>query len=423
MTIRTLLERRATIKTELETIHTANPDALTGEAETRWNTLTGELSGLEAKISRQAVVDDLERRIAGQPLTGSGDRHLDQEIRTGFSLVRAIASQVPGLNVDAAREREISQEIARRSGRTFQGIAIPTAVFETRVQTAGTDPSGGYLVGTDHRADQYIDLLRTLPAVRRMGARVLSGLSGNLEIPKQTGATTGGWVGENQALTLSDMAFGSLAMTPRHAGCVTEFSRQLLQQASPDVETLIRRDFALELARVLDVAAISGSGVSSQPLGILNTPGIGSVAMGANGGSLSYDACADLMGQLADMNADEGTTSFLTNTKVRRQAAKIKDGVGEPLGVGVVFQGQPVTYTNNIPSNLVKGSSGAVCSALIYANWADLLIGIWAELDLLVNPYETTAYQKGAVQVRGMMTVDIGVRHAESFAAIRDIVA
>ena len=424
MSIRNLLERQYAIKADLAAINTANPDStLPAEAQIRWDTLQTELSAVESRIDRQTTIDDGERRIAGQPVSGTGDRHLDAEIRSGFSIVRAIAAQVPGLNVDAGREREISTEVARRSGRTFQGIAVPLAALEQRVQVTSPDTAGGYLVATDHRADQYIDLLRTLPAVRRMGARILSGLTGNVEIPRQTGASTGGWVGENQALTASDLAFGSMSMRPNHAGCITEFSRNMLQQSSPDIEALVRRDFAAELARVLDVAAINGTGVSAQPQGILGTTGIGSVALGTNGGALTADSLIDLMSQVADDNAESGNLQFLTNTRVRAKAAKLKDGDGNYLGLNQVFQEMPRTISNNVPSTLTKGSSGAVCSAVIYGNWSDLLIGIWAELDILVNPYETTAYSKGNVQVRAMLTCDIATRHPESFAAIQDILA
>ena len=45
-----------------------------------------------------------------------------------------------------------------------------------------------------------------------------------------------------------------------------------------------------------------------------------------------------------------------------------------------------------------------------------LLVGYWSGLDLLVNPYETTAYQKGRVLVRVMRDVDVAVRHPESLS-------
>jgi Phage capsid family len=71
----------------------------------------------------------------------------------------------------------------------------------------------------------------------------------------------------------------------------------------------------------------------------------------------------------------------------------------------------------------VKGGSGAVCSAIIFGAWNELLIGIWggAGLDILVNPYAETPYSKGNIQIRGMMTVDISVRHPASFVKTADV--
>jgi HK97 family phage major capsid protein len=210
-------------------------------------------------------------------------------------------------------------------------------------------------------------------------------------------------------------------MAPKHAGALTELSRNMLMQSSPDVESLVRADFAAVLAETLDAAAIKGTGASNQPTGILSTTGIGDVAMGANGGALTADAVRDLIGKVADANADSGALAFLTNTKVKTAALKLKDAEGRYLGLDTVFPGAPAQFSNVVPSTLTKGTTAGTCSALLYGNWSDLLIGLWSEFDLLVNPYEATAYAKGNVQVRGMMTVDIAVRHAASFAAIKDI--
>ena len=112
---------------------------------------------------------------------GSGDNRLDAELRN-FSLRKAILSQVPGHNEDCARERELSGEIARRSGRPFQGIAVPMSVFhepmERRVVTSilGSPPDGGSnLVGVDHLGEQYIDRLRAALVIRQPAQGCLPG--------------------------------------------------------------------------------------------------------------------------------------------------------------------------------------------------------------------------------------------------------
>jgi HK97 family phage major capsid protein len=426
MNTRTLLEKRATIVAELRSL-TANGADLSDEQRGRFDTLKTEADALQGKIDRAAVVDDFERRVAGSPIIGSGDKNFDGELRN-FSLVRAIASQVPNLNVDAGRERELSQEVARRAGRSFQGMAVPMAVFqqpvEQRVMTTGlpVNGPGSNLIATDFRGDQYIDLLREALVVRGLGARILSGLVGNVAIPKAKTSSTAAWVNENTAIPTSDMEWEQVSMTPKHVGARTEFSRNLILQSSPDIEALVRADFAAVLAREVDRAAIIGTGVAPEPRGVLNTSGIGSVAMGTNGGALTYDAVVDLIGQVEDNHAAGANMGFLGNRQTKRAVMKMKDTTGIPLGANVVFQGMKQVYTDMLPNNLTKGS-GTGLSALVYGNWADLLLGYWSEFDLLVNPYEGVAYSKGNVQVRGMVTMDVAVRHPESFAAIKDIVA
>ena len=59
-----------------------------------------------------------------------------------------------------------------------------------------------------------------------------------------------------------------------------------------------------------------------------------------------------------------------------------------------------------MPSNLTKGT-GTNLSAIIYGNWADLIIGYWSAFDLLVNPYAAGAYARSAdVQVGRLRSLD-----------------
>lgn len=422
MTLRELREKRSRTVAAMREIAEA-PAAgadLSEEQATRFETLKTELRSVEQAIERQELIDDADRRAAGQPVTGSGDGHFDAEVRQ-FSITRAIAAQVPNLNVDAGREREVSQELARRSGFKGDGFLVPTAVFEERVltSTAPAGGPGGNLIATDHLGNQFIDRLRSAIRVRALGARVLNGLSGNVDIPRLKGSATTGWVAENQALTKSDHQFDKVVLTPKHAGALTELSRNMLLQSSPDIEALVRADFAAILAAAVDRVAINGGG-TNEPDGILQTAGIGSVAAGTNGGALTLDLVADLVGAVEDADAAEGALAYLTNTKVKRAAMKLKDGNAVPYGLEKVFPDYGRAFTNLVPSDLTKGT-GTDLSALIFGNWSDLLLGYWDAFSLLVNPYEADAYAKGNVSIRAMLTCDVAVRHPESFAAITDL--
>lgn len=430
MNTQQLLEKRAGLVRQMRDAQDAADasanGSMTPEQATAFDALKSALAALENALANRSLIEAAERRMAGSPIGGTGDRTLDGMIGD-FSITRAIAF-ASGLQVDAGREREVSAELARRSGRKFEGIAVPLAALrrpvEQRVISTST-PSGGpgsALIQTTVDGSQYIDLLRTALVIRQLGARVLMGLTANLNLPRLKGAAPAGWVAEGSPLTASDEQFDSVPLRPKHAGALVELSRNMLLQTSPDIEQLVRADLAQVLARVLDGAAITGTGAANDPTGILATAGIGSVAIGTNGGALTYGAVVDLWGAVADANAIGENAAFLGNTRVKRAVAKMTTTIGAPLGADVVFQSENTGFTNLVPSNLTKGT-GTGLSALIYGNWSDLVMGLWSELDILVNPYAAGPYAAGNVQVRAMMTCDIAVRHPQSFAAITDIVA
>lgn len=413
-----LLEQRATI---LDRMNAAN----TADDNTAFDAANEELRAVDAKIDRAKKIETAERSEPGRVLTGSTDEHLSNELRTRFSLVRALAMQAGISGHDYGFEREVQPELVKRSGRNPEGVLVPTDIFlEKRTVTTAAPAAGpgGNLIATELHGELYFDRLRAALKVQSMGATVLQGLVGNIDIPGLKTSVTTGWVAENTALSSSDPEFRKVTLTPKHAGGIAELSRNMLQQTSRDVENLVRNDFAQVLAAALDQAAINGSGTGAEPRGVLNTAGIGVHSMGTNGAALGIDTAADIMGKLIDADAPAVSRGFLTNGKVHVAAMKLKDGQARPYGIGEVFKGERVEFSNNVPSNLTKGT-GTNLSALIYGNWSDLLIGYWSAFDVLVNPYEAVAYSKGNVSIRAMLTADIAVRYAESFAAAKDVVA
>lgn len=413
MRLRDLQEQRNKAVEEMRAIADApkgDSGDLSDDQAKRFDELKQQNVNLEARIARQQALEDAERSMQGTPLAGETDTHWAEK-RRSFSLVKAIAGRA-GMNVDDANEREIAQEIRQRTGRSFDGIACPVEVFDERVEkrvlTGAGD--GSDLIATDHMGAQFIDRLREAVVVRRLGARVLRGLTGNVDIPRLASSATVGWVAENSALTPSDEAFDSVSMTPKHAGAITELSRNMLQQSSPDIEQLVRRDFAAILGSALDSVGIKGGG-ANEPDGILTTASANSVDLS----TLTWAAVQALIGTVEDEES-EGS-AFLTRGVVVRKLRTTNKVSAEPehgfiMDSRNTLDGYPVAKTSNVP--VTAGTPDT--SELIFGNFPDLLIGFWSELDILVNPYESTAYSKGNVQVRGMLTADVALRHTESFA-------
>ena len=342
-----------------------------------------------------------------------------------FSIVRALQASVSGNWSNAGLEREVQQELSRANGRESQGIFVPDNGWATRDYTKGSSTQGQKLVGVDHLADRFIDVLRARLVTAEMGATFLPGLVSDVSIPRRTAGGTAYFVAEGSNVTESTGTFDSVSMSPKVMGAFSQFSYLMQLQSTPEIEELIRQDFVALLAQKLDQVAINGGG-SNEPSGILQTSGIGSVVIGSNGGAITLDKMLDLKQTVAVDNADLPSAGFLTNTKVENALSKLKDGNSayllNPYGTEIgqqQFAGRRMMISNNVPSNLTKGSSSGVCSAAIYGNFSDLLIGLFGTLELLVDPY--TQFQSGGVGIRALQGVDVQVRHPESFGAILDI--
>ena len=89
----------------------------------------------------------------------------------------------------AAFEREASDAVAAKMGRAAQGFFVPVEV-QQRDLLVGTATAGGHTVATQVLAANFIELLRNKLAVAGLGAQFLSGLVGNIAIPRQTAGAT-----------------------------------------------------------------------------------------------------------------------------------------------------------------------------------------------------------------------------------------
>ncbi len=388
------------------------------EAETReFDAGKAEIDRLDADIRRAEFLADAERRAHAEPLTAGRDSLAGLEAR--YQIGRALADYL-----DKGRLTGVEAEFAaeHRSGRAG-GFAVPTGLLlgrrETRALTT-TTPSGGpggNMVATE--LGPMIDRQRPTLAVELMGATILSGLTSNLDLPRLKASGQAGWVAEHGAATRTDAQFDKVAMGPKTVAAEYEMSRRMMIQA-PQIETILRADIGYLLAQALDGAAIKGGG-SNEPTGILGTAGVPVVAIGTNGGALTLDHTADLIGAVDAADAI-GPRGFLTNAKVRKAAMKLKDAENRPYGVPAVFHNEPATFSNQVPGTLTKGS-GTNLSAILYGAWADLVIGYWSAVDIVVNPYHGDVASKGGALLHAFLDADIALRHAESFAVAKDVVA
>jgi len=346
--------------------------------------------------------------------------------RGEYSLGRAIRSCVErNKAMPEGFELEIHQEICKRDlGVTPGGFMVPFSEPEQDIPISRTKRdsqatvfnTGGALVPTELLPP--IELLRNRLISTQAGIRMLAGLTGgNILIPRQTAPATAYSVSEIATLTSSNLLLDQIAMAPHRAGATTNYSKQLLLQGQGPVEALIYDDAMQVLALYIDLMTIAGSGSNDQPMGILQTPGIGSVLFG---GTATYSNIINFENFLDINNADSDASCWVVTPAVKNAWKKIAvaltgstviGGVQNALWVGKGRDGEVAGYramsTNQMPNNLA-----------LFGDFSSCMMAMWGGFDVVLDPYTLA---KQAEYVLTMNTwFDIALRHPQKFCASAD---
>jgi len=397
-------------------------------------------NGSSLDVAREAVLE----KIGAKPVETVAPVDLGQQTQERYQLMDGVRALITGdwSSHGAGLVRELSQEVARTSGLTATSdrtFFVPFSALSQRATyvTSGAT-TGGNLVATDLLADDFIEALRNASPVVGLGVRTMTGLVGDVAIPRRSGvASTSYLSSETTAISQAESTFDQVTLSPKNLASLSKYSRQTLLQATPGIEELIRRDLTDGINAAIDAAVLNGSGSSGQPTGIRNTSGIGSVAMGTNGGAITLEKVVDLETEITQDNAAGPNMAYVTNAKVMGALKKLRAG-GSAAGDGsflynadltaigrgptpLTLNGYPIAVTNAVPSNLTKGSSSSVCSALVAGDFSQAMIGFYGNgLEITVGT-DADDFSKALQSVRGIVTFDVAVRQATAFASIEDI--
>lgn len=401
---------------------------MSAEEATQFDGLMDEADALTPEITRAVRAEAAAAEQAGRqaPL----NTHNDTEKRdlASYSLLKAVRSAVPGAAPLDGIELEMHQEAVREArgfGENVQGVGVPSFMVSGNVRdnsmTMPTQPADGSAV-LQKDVMSPLDFLRARTALRQLGVTYLTGLQGNISIPTQSAGAVSTWKPEVAALDKSNQQFTAADMSPKRLGTEVFRSKQFLLQTSAAIEAMLQRDIINSILEAVEVAAINGSGTGNQPLGLLNTAGIGSVALGANGGAPTRDTLIALEAAVEANNISADTLGFLINvaTKAKLKGTRTDAGSGIfVMNTNTELDGYPVQTTNLVPGNLTKGTTVGTLSAAIFGNWSDLLIGQWGGLDITVDPY--TVASLGQIKIVVQSFWDVLVQRPKAFAAAKDI--
>ena len=371
------------------------------------------LRAIESGESLDSLRNKIMNAMTAAQTTPVADLGMEPREAQKYSIVRAIRAMVDRDWSQAGLERAASKTICDRLGIDSAingGFYMPSDVqIAKRDLTVGTSSAGGYLVATNNIS--FIEMLRARARLMALGATTLSGLVGNVTVPKQTAGATGYWLAnEATAITESQQTLGQLALTPKTVGAYTEMSRLLIMQSSPSVENMVLNDLARVIALAVDLAGFEGSGASGQPTGIANTALIGSVT----GTSLAWAGVLEFQTDVAGGNALTDSCAYATTPAVAAlmmQRARFSS-TDTPLWRGSVLDGEMGGFRATSSTQLTAAS-------MIFGDFSQVVVGEWGMLEIAANPY--AAFTTAVTGIRAMQSLDIGVRQSAAFSRATSI--
>ena len=371
-------------------------------------------------------------KIESKPLSSVDDPvDIKPKEAQRYSFLRALNAASRGNWAGAGFEAEMSQEMAHKSGRQPQGFYVPDYAWREdmysakRELTVGTDASGGYFAPTAQLGSEWIGALRAKMVLADLGMRTMSGLTTKVTIPKVSAGAAAAFVAESGAVSDQTATTAQLSLSAKTLGARSSVSRLLLLESDPSIEQIVRDDLVNAIASKIQDVAIEGD-ASNEPTGVTKTSGIGSIAIGTNGGAPTWASVTGLVKEVEvdNANLNEATCGFVTNPKVKSKLANTAR-VSSTDSVMILnapwdnLYGYPIRFTTDVPSDLTKGSTSGSCSAMVYGDWSQLILASWnASPDILVDPYSSST--DGTVQIIVFSEIDLAVRHAQSFAACLD---
>jgi len=357
-----------------------------------------------AEVS-QGILDVLKARSENNPQSVAKIDMSSTEVRR-YSLLRAIRAAASNDWKNAGLELEAHKAIMARSGRNPDqrgGFFVPFEIQQRDMTSAGASGSN-YLVSTDNQPGSFIELLRNRSVAMQMGATRLSGLVGNVTIPRQTAGATAYWLAnEATDITESQPTLTQLSMAPNNVAALTEISEQMMRQSSPDAEQLVMSDLAKQIALAVDVAIIRGTG-TEQPQGIVGTSGVGAVT----GTSLGVAGILEFQTDVAAANALTANCGYVTTPAMAAKFAIVPriSGTNTPIWDGSILDGSVFGF-KAMTSNQMSAAT------MLFGDFSQVILAEWGVLELATHP---TDFAKGITGVRAWYTCDVGVRTPAAFS-------
>lgn len=400
---------------------TAETRSLTEAELTESTTLLSEIEELDTQIRTQERLQLVSLQgVAPVDMATQGNESAnDRNDVAKFSFLRAINNNEKLDGVELEMHQEGIKQL-RMINQVPTGIAIPEIVTRAG-QSIAVPADGGNSVYTEYKG--FKEFFRQALVVQDLGATVITGLQGNLSYVTEQNQIAATWEGESTTASETSFQVANLQSSPKRLAKVLKYTKQLLAQSVLDIESRVQMQIAYALAYALQDAGLGGTGVGNIPMGILNAAGVQSIALGVNGGALSYAQIVAMETLVADKDALQGSLGYVMNAVTRGKLKTTEVTPTSPSGRFLMptdgsLNGYKTALTNYMPKAGTKGT-GTNLSSMIFGDFSQLEFHRWGAIDLTVD--RITLADQAQVKVTVNDFANVLIVRPSSFVKVTDI--
>lgn len=409
---------------------TAEQRGFDSKERVQFDELTQEIDQLQGDLARckrtqadmataRPVDDRATRSIQVRPGVPASPRSYSKELPKGTRFTRLAMALAAGRG---------SVADAIRYAKNWDSSTPDVAQFIERA-VAGTTTGVSWaspLVDETNLIGEFIELLRPETLMGKLQG--FRRVPFNIAIPRQTGGSTIGWVGEGAVKPVGELAFDTVTLAHNKVAGIVVITEELAKFSSPDAEETVRRDLIEQTAQFLDDSFINPAYAGTpgvRPPSVTNAA-TEIPASGTDGEAFFCDLAA-LQQTFLDANLSVGGTYLVMSSVQAARLALFRNALGQYefpdiTAAGGSIAGIPVVTSENVPTD----SSGSIIalvkpSEILLADDGSVTLDASREATLDMTGGNTpnfSLWQRNCVAIRAERYITWKPRRAAAVAYI-----
>lgn len=310
MSLKELNEKRNTLAGQMRHLHeTIGDKEWTVDQRTQWDNMKKELDNLDGKIERENELRQFDQQFVENQTPPQEQRQAEPHLE----------------------QRQVFDEFMRRGAQDLS-TEQRKILAEMRAQSVGTNEQGGYTVPKEFQA-RIVEQMKAYGGLAGI-SRILTTSDGRtIEwLTADSTSEVGELVGENQAATEADTAFGIANLGAKKLSSkVIRVSNELLQDSAIDIEGYLADRIAERIGRAEAKFLVQGTGTGSpqQPKGL--EVSVTGTTTATTAGKVDWKDINALIHAIDPAYRGAGNTRLLFNDNTFRVLKELEDAQKRPL--------------------------------------------------------------------------------------------